>query len=140
MPIKMINLLKQSDEMYRRKSQYRLCSVDFPSKNSGVQAEQRNHRRSCRLRARSYVVQHGRKTMMSTRDLQDYVKFLEQQVNDEGKTIEQLKFFQSAHDKFNISNASASSDIADDIAKREEFKTRYEGYIAAAKKKLGLDF
>ncbi|URQ75843.1 MAG: hypothetical protein NBV76_03425 [Candidatus Ochrobactrum gambitense] len=78
--------------------------------------------------------------MMSTNDLQDYVKFLEQQVNDGGKTIEQLKFFQNAHDKFNNSNASASSDIADDIAKREEFKTRYEGYIAAAKKKLGLDF
>lgn len=78
--------------------------------------------------------------MMSTQNLQDYVKFLEQQVNDEGRTIEQLKFFQDAHDKFNISNTSASDDIADDIAKREEFKTRYEGYIAAAKKKLGLDF
>ncbi len=30
---------------------------------------------------------------MSTQNLQDYVKFLEQQVNDEGRTIEQLKFF-----------------------------------------------
>lgn len=77
---------------------------------------------------------------MNTQNLQDYVKFLEQQVNDEDRTIDQLKFFQDAHDKFNISNASASDDIAADIAKREEFKTRYEGYIAAAKQKLGLDF
>ncbi len=32
---------------------------------------------------------------MNTQNLQDYVKFLEQQVNDEGRTINQLKFFRT---------------------------------------------
>ncbi|WP_282183549.1 hypothetical protein [Ochrobactrum sp. CGA5] len=40
--------------------------------------------------------------MMSIQNLQDYVKFLEQQINDEGRTVVQLKIFQNAHHKFKI--------------------------------------